>query len=237
MFSATFPGGVQRAAHDFLNSYTFVAIGTVGGACHDIQQIVYKVDRYDKTNKLLEIMREIQLDEKIIIFCERKFNSVHLTTALSNFGFMATTLNSDMTQRDRELVLKEFSDGKYQIMVATGIASRGLDIARVSLVINYDLPECIEEYIQRIGRTGRIGNVGKAISFFQDIVDDPLRPKLQSALRNAGQEVPEWLLQECDLEEKSLHGSRFPATDFRRNQQGFLWSSVPAAVEMYEDGW
>ncbi|OXB55701.1 hypothetical protein ASZ78_000738, partial [Callipepla squamata] len=103
------------------------------------------------------------------------------------------SLGSDREQREREIALHDFRSGKCEILVATSVAARGLDIENVQQVINFDLPDTIEDYIHRIGRTGRCGNTGKAISFFDCHADCRLAQSLLKVLSEAQQEVPVWL--------------------------------------------
>lgn len=156
MFSATFPDEIQMLAGKFLNNYIFVAVGIVGGACSDVEQVFYQVDRFKKREKLLEILKE-EGTEKTLIFVETKRNADFLATFLSENSQNTTSIHGDRLQREREVALGEFQRGSRDILVATGVAARGLDIKNVKHVINFDLPKYIEEYVHRIGRTGRVG--------------------------------------------------------------------------------
>lgn len=106
-------------------------------------------------------------------------------------------MHGDRLQREREEALRDFKSGRFSIMVATGVAARGLDIPSVQHVINYDLPGSVDEYVHRIGRTGRIGNSGRATSFFDSSRDGPLAADLRQVLSDAQQEVPNWLSREA----------------------------------------
>ena len=101
-----------------------------------------------------------------MVFVETKRNADFLASVLSNEGFPTTSIHGDRLQREREEALRDFKTGRMPILVATAVAARGLDIKGVSHVVNYDLPKTIDEYVHRIGRTGRVGNTGKATSFF-----------------------------------------------------------------------
>ncbi|NXL87803.1 DDX4 helicase, partial [Alectura lathami] len=193
MFSATFPEEVQRLAGEFLKTdYLFVVVGNVGGACSDVQQNILLISQYSKREKLLEILHSIG-DERILVFVETKKKADYIAASLCQENFTATSIHGDREQREREIALHHFRSGKCQILVATSVAARGLDIENVQHVINFDLPSTIEEYVHRIGRTGRCGNIGKAISFFDNASDGHLVQSLLKVLSDAQQEVPVWL--------------------------------------------
>ncbi|KAF5304883.1 hypothetical protein FQR65_LT00767 [Abscondita terminalis] len=191
MFSATFPEEIQHLASKFLQNYIFVAVGIVGSACSDVEQIFYQVDKFKKRNKLVEILQEGA--ERTLVFVETKRNADFLATYLSENDFQTTSIHGDRLQREREEALNDFKRGSRNILVATAVAARGLDIKNVKHVINYDLPKSIDEYVHRIGRTGRVGNRGKATSFYDDSQDAAIAGDLSRILKQAGQPVPDWL--------------------------------------------
>lgn len=115
-----------------------------------------------------------------------------------NFQFKSTSIHGDRYQSQREEAVKDFVKGRMSILVATAVAARGLDIPNVVHVINYDLPNTIEEYVHRIGRTGRVGNAGKATSFYDKNSDQALSRPLVKIFEQAQQEVPEWLIDIAD---------------------------------------
>merc|ERR1711902_372267 len=126
---------------------------------------ILEVEKFGKRNKLIELLRDVGTD-KTLIFVETKRNADFLATALSQEGFPTTSIHGDRLQREREEALRDFKTGRMPILVATAVAARGLDIKGVAHVVNYDLPKTIDEYVHRIDRTGRVGNTGKATSFF-----------------------------------------------------------------------
>ena len=194
MFSATFPTEIQKLAQDFLNKYIFLTIGIVGGANTDVEQIIFKTTQFEKRNKLLEILNEVG-NERIMIFLEHKKQADIIAFFLCQKNYPATSIHGDRLQSQRELALKDFKTGKSKIIVCTSVAARGLDISDVNHVINYDLPQTIDEYVHRIGRTGRCGNIGKAVSFFDSESDNDkkLARNLIKILQQAGKQVPDWL--------------------------------------------
>lgn len=165
MFSATLPRQVEDLAKRYLREhYRVVKVYTPELRPKIEERLIRLSSSAQKLSELEKILRE-HLLEKVIVFVKTKKDAKDLHEVLRRKGFNAVALHGDMTQRQRENVLKLFRDGKVKVVVATDVASRGLDIKGVGLVINYHLPEDPEIYIHRIGRTGRIGSYGKAYSF------------------------------------------------------------------------
>lgn len=191
MFSATFPKEIQQMAANFLNDYLFLTVGRVGGTCADVQQTILQVAGSEKRSTLEKILQESGTD-RTLVFVERKKDADFLASFLSQRNYPTTSLNGDRSQQEREMALEDFRLGKAPVLVATAVAARGLDIKDVKHVINYDLPSDPTEYVHRIGRTGRIGNKGKATSFFDLNRDQNLARPIVKYLSEAEQEVPEW---------------------------------------------
>ena len=127
--------------------------------------LFFQVEKFSKREKLLELLKEVGT-EKTLVFVETKRNADFLASALSSEGFPTTSIHGDRLQRERETALSDFKNGTCPVLVATAVAARGLDIKGVAHVVNYDMPKDIDEYVHRIGRTGRVGNTGKATTFF-----------------------------------------------------------------------
>jgi len=195
MFSATFPDEIQRSAKDFLHSFLFLQVGLVGGACTDVKQSFFQASRFEKRDQLLRILQDPTRNprERTLVFVKTKRNADFLATYLSEEGFPTTSIHGDRLQREREQALDDFKIGKMPILVATAVAARGLDIKDVMHVVNYDMPDEVEEYVHRIGRTGRVGNTGRATSFFDFSEDGSIARPLVKILTDAGQMVPDWL--------------------------------------------
>ncbi|KAI1240102.1 putative ATP-dependent RNA helicase DDX4, partial [Lamprotornis superbus] len=182
MFSATFPEEVQRLAGEFLKTdFLFVVVGHVGGACSDVQQNILQVSQYFKRDKLIEILHSIG-NERTLVFVDTKKKADFIACFLCQENIPATSIHGDREQREREIALRDFRSGKCPVLVATSVAARGLDIESVQHVINFDLPSTIEEYVHRIGRTGRCGNTGKAVGFFDNNSDGHLAQPLIKVL-------------------------------------------------------
>ncbi|KAJ5172493.1 DEAD-box ATP-dependent RNA helicase [Penicillium capsulatum] len=192
MFSATFPRDIQMLARDFLKDYIFLSVGRVGSTSENITQKVEYVEDHDKRSVLLDILHTHGTSGLTLIFVETKRMADSLSDFLINQRFPATAIHGDRTQRERERALEMFRTGRCPILVATAVAARGLDIPNVTHVINYDLPTDIDDYVHRIGRTGRAGNTGIATAFFnrgnRGVVRD-----LIDILKEAHQETPAFL--------------------------------------------
>uniref|UniRef100_A0A9J8BSF2 RNA helicase n=1 Tax=Cyprinus carpio carpio TaxID=630221 RepID=A0A9J8BSF2_CYPCA len=193
MFSATYPEDIQRMAADFLKvDYIFLAVGVVGGACSDVEQTIIQVDQYSKRDQLLDVLKSTG-NERTMVFVETKRSADFIATFLCQEKISTTSIHGDREQREREKALSDFRLGQCPVLVATSVAARGLDIEQVQHVVNFDLPSSIDEYVHRIGRTGRCGNIGRAVSFFNPESDTPLARSLVKVLSGAQQEVPKWL--------------------------------------------
>ena len=192
MFSATFPQNIQLLARDFLKEYVFLSVGRVGSTSENITQKIEFVEDRDKQSVLLDVLVAMPTSGLTLIFVETKRMADMLSDFLIYSNIPATSIHGDRTQREREYALDMFRSGRTPILVATAVAARGLDIPNVTHVVNYDLPADIDDYVHRIGRTGRAGNVGHATAFFnrnnRNIVRDLIK-----LLHEAKQEVPSWL--------------------------------------------
>lgn len=191
MFSATFPRDIQMLARDFLRDYIFLSVGRVGSTSENITQKVEYVEDLDKKSVLLDILHTHK-GGLTLIFVETKRMADSLSDFLINQNFPATSIHGDRTQRERERALEVFRSGRFPILVATAVAARGLDIPNVTHVVNYDLPTDIDDYVHRIGRTGRAGNTGIATAFFNRGNRGVVR-ELIDLLKEAKQEVPPFL--------------------------------------------
>jgi len=166
MFSATFPKEIQRLAADFLVDYIFLAVGRVGSATENITQLVEYTPDHLKDDALMKILPGCE--GLTLIFVETKKSATQLESWLYKNGINATSIHGDRTQEEREDALYRFRKGHCPVLVATSVAARGLDIPNVLMVINYDLPSNIDDYVHRIGRTGRAGHRGTAIAFINE---------------------------------------------------------------------
>jgi len=167
MWSATWPKEVQGLARDFLRDQIQISIGTTDITANKrIIQIVDVVHDSEKKDRLVKILESALGQGRILIFTETKKGADRLSRELTMHGYKVRSIHGDKTQQERESVLADFKSGRVPVMIATDVASRGLDIKDVKVVINYDFPSSIEDYVHRIGRTGRAGATGTSYTFF-----------------------------------------------------------------------
>jgi ATP-dependent RNA helicase RhlE len=164
LFSATMPVEIEKLTKAILKDPVKVEITPVSSTAEKIKQEVYFVDQGNKTNLLIHLLKDDAI-ESALVFSRTKHGADKIVGSLGKAGFSAQAIHGNKTQKARQRALNNFKQRKTKILVATDIAARGIDIAALSHVINYNLPEVPETYVHRIGRTGRSGNSGVAISF------------------------------------------------------------------------
>ena len=164
LFSATMPAPIKRIAKTYLRDPQEVTVAAKTGTADNITQRYWLVSGMQKLEALTRIL-EAEPFDGMIIFARTKLGTEELATKLQARGFAATAINGDMQQTQRERTIEQLKNGKIDILVATDVAARGLDVERISHVINYDVPTDPESYTHRIGRTGRAGRSGEAILF------------------------------------------------------------------------
>lgn len=164
LFSATMPPAIRRIAQTYLHDPAEVTIAAKTGTADNIRQRYWLVSGMHKLDALTRIL-EAETFDGIIIFTRTKLGTEELAIKLQARGFSAAAINGDIAQQQRERTIQQLKDGKIDILVATDVAARGLDVERISHVINYDVPHDPESYTHRIGRTGRAGRSGEAILF------------------------------------------------------------------------
>src|SRR5450830_1016816 len=164
LFSATMPSAIKRIAKTYLQNPAEVTVAAKTGTADNIRQRYWMVSGMQKLDALTRIL-EAEPFDGMIIFARTKLGTEELASKLQARGFAATAINGDMQQAQRERTIQQLKDGKIDILVATDVAARGLDVERISHVVNYDVPSDPESYTHRIGRTGRAGRSGEAILF------------------------------------------------------------------------
>jgi len=202
MWSATWPKEVKSLAEDFFNNYIQINVGSLTlSANHNILQIIDVCQEHEKENKLRLLLDEIgqEPENKTIIFVETKRKVDQITREMRKVGWPAMCIHGDKSQSERDWVLQEFRNNRAPILVATDVAARGLDVEDVKFVINYDYPNCSEDYVHRIGRTGRSAKTGTAYTFFtktngkqaKDLIDvlreanQVINPKLYELMQDS----------------------------------------------------
>ncbi|KAF7727786.1 hypothetical protein EC973_007017 [Apophysomyces ossiformis] len=192
MFSATFPRAIRKLARDFLRpDYRFLKVGRVGGTTNSITQKVMYVEEEEKREALRSLLNS-QPPSRTLIFVETKRSADSLDQYLYERSFPSTSIHGDRTQMEREDALLAFKSGQCPILVATAVAARGIDIRNVMHVVNYDMPNDMDEYIHRIGRTARVGKSGLATSFYNERSSN-LAGELTKLLKENQQEIPDFL--------------------------------------------
>ncbi|HEY9612143.1 DEAD/DEAH box helicase [Allocoleopsis sp.] len=163
MFSATFSKPIQQLASTLLKSPTQIEVAPRNTAAEQVEQVVHPVDR-DRKRELLSYMIGFHNWKQVLVFTRTKHGANRLAEQLAKDGLKTTAIHGNKSQAARTRALQDFKQGKVRVLVATDVASRGLDIDQLPHVVNYELPNVPEDYVHRIGRTGRAGNVGRAVS-------------------------------------------------------------------------
>jgi len=215
LFSATWPDSVREMAHEFLQQPIKVTIGSDDLAAGTrIKQIVEVIDDRARELRLSKLLKEYHASRKnrMLIFVLYKKEAARIEMNLQRAGWNCTSIHGDKSQDARSLAVENFKSGKVPLLVATDVAARGLDIPAVEYVINFSFPLTIEDYVHRIGRTGRAGKSGIAHTFFQ-AGDKARAGELVKVLKDAGQDVPKEMMS-FDLnikkKEHKLYGSFGP---------------------------
>ena len=164
LFSATLSREIESLTHEFQRAPKVVQIGRRANPAETVTQLVYEVPKHLKTALLLHLLQDPQMN-MVLIFSRMKHAADRLARQLEQKGVRCATLHSNRSQNQRLRALKDFKDGAVRVLVATDIAARGIDVDGISHVVNYDFPMHVEDYIHRIGRTGRANQIGDAISF------------------------------------------------------------------------
>lgn len=167
MFSATFSPEIKKLAASFLNDPQTIEVARSNATSDNVTQILYKVTEDEKRDAVSFIIRERGL-KQVIVFSNTKIGASRLAVHLVKQGVKASAIHGDKSQNERMVALEDFKRGEVEVLVATDVAARGLDISEMPCVINYDLPYNAEDYVHRIGRTGRAGAKGDAISLYTD---------------------------------------------------------------------
>jgi ATP-dependent RNA helicase RhlE len=167
MFSATFSPEIKKLASSFLNDPLTIEVARSNATNNAITQVLYKVEEGQKPEVVLHLIRARDL-KQVLVFSNTKIGASRLARTLEQAGVKASAIHGDKTQQERIAALDAFKNGDIDVLVATDVAARGLDITDLPCVINYDLPYNAEDYVHRIGRTGRAGATGDALSVYSD---------------------------------------------------------------------
>ncbi len=185
LFSATMPPEVEALARRYLRKPVVVQVGRRSEAASTVTHAVYPVPRDRKSTLLVELLKEANMDS-VLIFTRTKHGADRVVRHLEDQGIAATAMHADKSQGERTRALEDFKSGKIRVLVATDIAQRGLDVSGISHVINYDVPQQPEDYVHRIGRTGRAAATGDAYTFMSP---DEIA-MVRTIERMIGQQIP-----------------------------------------------
>jgi len=214
LFSATIPDAVKRLSQWALQDPVEIAIDIKISTAETVEHALYPVAGIQKFDLLATLLEQIHF-ESVIIFFKTRAGTDRISRWLQAHGHSLCTLHSDINQRDRAKALKDFKEGKVKILTATDVASRGLDISSVTHVINYDVPQHPEDYVHRIGRTGRAYSEGFAYTFFSS--DET--SMVLAIERFIGQELPREKIENFDYREELVASAAPPAS--RKRNRGF----------------
>jgi ATP-dependent RNA helicase RhlE len=199
LFSATIPPEIETLIQWAMRHPQTVEIGPRRAPVETVKHVIYPVSEAQKTDLLLELLKRVNYDS-VIVFCRTKYGADRVAHLLKRHNHAVAVLHSNRTQREREQALRGFRDGRFEVLVATDIAARGLDIADVSHVINYDVPQHPEDYIHRIGRTGRMEAKGDAFTLM--VAEDGRH--VQAIERFIGQKIARIKLDDFDYRYTAL---------------------------------
>jgi len=191
LFSATFPRNMEALARKTLVKPVEIIVGGRSQVAPEIKQVVEVRPENSKFLRLLQLLGEIHEDEdaRSLIFVDRQESAEELMNAIMKRGYPSNTLHGGKDQYDRDSVISDFKAGIFPVLVATSVAARGLDVKQLKMVVNFDCPNHLEDYVHRSGRTGRAGNTGLAVTFITDD-QDRYSIDISKALRQSGQEIP-----------------------------------------------
>lgn len=217
LFSATMPNDISRLAHEVLHAPVTVKVDYTA-PLNTVAHALYPVEQHLKTALLLELLQHTDT-ESVLIFTRTKHRAKRIGQQLENAGYRAASLQGNLSQNKRQAALDGFRDGSYQVLVATDIAARGIDVSCISHVINYDMPDTTEAYTHRIGRTGRAARTGDAFTFITSSDEAMVR----SIERVLGEKVERRMLKEFDYKKsspaKDTEFARPPREPQRRREQ------------------
>jgi ATP-dependent RNA helicase RhlE len=173
LFSATMPDDILRLAHELLQAPVTVKVNAAGPA-NTVSHLLYPVAQHLKTPLLLELLRHTDT-ESVLIFTRTKHRAKRLGEQLEKAGYRAASIQGNLSQTKRQAVMNGFRNGTFQLLVATDVAARGIDVTQISHVINYDMPNTADDYTHRIGRTGRMAKTGDAFTFITSEDEEMVR--------------------------------------------------------------
>jgi len=218
MFSATFSNEIKKLSEAFLNNPTLIEVARSNATAENVTQKVYLVEQANKHAQLAEILRGSDASQ-VIVFTKTKLTASRLAKQLQREGLLADAIHGDKSQKERMEALEAFKQGKVAVLIATDVAARGLDIDQLPMVINYEIPSAPEDYVHRIGRTGRAGASGTAISL--------VSPEEEKYLK----EIEKLIKREIDKEKSTVSATaRVPRDSHSREKRQDRGESMSPAA-------
>jgi ATP-dependent RNA helicase RhlE len=214
-FSATMPDEIQKLAHEILKQPQIIKVAGQGTPANGIRQVVYPVDTARKRDLLLHLMEKEKMDQ-VLVFTRTKHRADHLAEHLERKGKRVAALHGNKSQGARNKALEAFRKGSIQVLVATNLAARGLDVKGISHVVNYEIPETPEDYVHRIGRTARAEATGDAIT----LMSPNERGSLREIEQLIGAKIPQVTMVGFECKEEVLEASSRKRTFRPRRQNG-----------------
>jgi ATP-dependent RNA helicase RhlE len=229
LFSATFSDQIRRLASEFLQNPQTIEVAARNSVAETVNQVLYPVGADDKADLLIHLIQRDQM-EQVLVFTSSKLGASRLATYLDRRGVSTTAIHGDRSQTERTRALAAFKGHFVKVLVATDVASRGLDIEELPFVVNYDMPREAQDYVHRIGRTGRAGASGTAISLVSPDEVEELRA-VQRMLRKAipVQVVEEFLPDRSSSERSPSHGSMGSSSGGWRSGRASSFSTAARA--------
>lgn len=227
LFSATFPRQMEALARKILDKPIEIQVGGKSVVCDDINQNVVILEEHQKMLKLLELLGVYWENGNVLVFVDKQEKADELVAQLMRSGYNCAPLHGGIDQFDRDSTILDYKAGKIKLLVATSVAARGLDVKKLILVVNYDCPNHYEDYVHRVGRTGRAGNKGYAYTFILPTGQERMAGEVCRAFETAGKEVPEQLKKmwedykaEMAAEGKTVHigGCGFSGSGYKYDQ-------------------
>ncbi|ORZ05155.1 P-loop containing nucleoside triphosphate hydrolase protein [Lobosporangium transversale] len=218
LFSATFPKQMEALARKLLKRPLEITVGARSVVAEDVTQVVEVREDDTRFNRLLEILGQAYVDNpepRVLIFVSRQEAADNLLSSLIRRGYVSMTIHGGKDQVDRDSAIADFKSGDCPILIATSVAARGLDVKKLGIVINYECPNHMEDYVHRVGRTGRAGNKGIAYTFITP-EQERFAPDIAKALTNSNTPVPAELQALVD----SFH-EKVKSGDAKQNASGF----------------
>jgi superfamily II DNA/RNA helicase len=231
LFSATMPDGIRKLANDILQKPVTVQVNHSMPA-NTVTHELYPINQKLKTGLLLKLLSNTDT-ESVLVFTRTKHRAKRVGMQLVKAGYRAASLQGNLSQNRRQEALQGFRDGKYQILVATDIAARGIDVTGISHVINFDMPDTSDAYTHRIGRTGRAAKTGDSFTFMTK--DDELM--VRSIERVLGEKIERRMLEDFDYKTIPVTKSRKTGTarpprgpqQNKEKKKGMAWSKTSGA--------